>query len=225
MRRYGKIQSMPVWKRVVSLFLAVFMVLTMTPISVPTTAKAADIVSPEVNGTSVTFRYDNASASTVCLAGSMNGWNMTSTPLSKGQDGVWPLTLTDQAAGNYEYKFIVDGNWTKDPLNNNYTGDNNAYTIACDIMAKIDSDEAYRGILSVYDYSILTLSHYTDDNAAGVKLSLVLQMPSPLNWCELDENFDDEEHEEEKDHEIDIDETEVGDIDITPIKLPKNRNC
>ena len=130
MRRYGKIQSMPVWKRVVSLFLAVFMVLTMTPISVPTTAKAADIVSPEVNGTSVTFRYDNASASTVCLAGSMNGWNMTSTPLSKGQDGVWPLTLTDQAAGNYEYKFIVDGNWTKDPLNNNYTGDNNAYTIA-----------------------------------------------------------------------------------------------
>lgn len=102
---------------------------------------------------------------------------------------------------------------------------NNAYTIAVDIMGKIDSDEAYRGILSVYDYSILTLSHYTDDNSAGVKLSLVLQMPSPLNWCELDENFDEEEHEEEPDHEIDIDETEVGDIDITPIHLPKNRNC
>ena len=28
---------------------------------------------------------------------------------------------------------------------------NNAYTIAVDIMGKIDSDEAYRGILSVYD--------------------------------------------------------------------------
>ena len=102
---------------------------------------------------------------------------------------------------------------------------NNAYTIAVDIMGKIDTDEAYRGILSVYDYSILTISHFTDDNAAGVKLSLVLQMPSPLNYCELDDNFDAEEHEEEQDHEIDVPESEVGDIDITPIKLPKNRDC
>lgn len=102
---------------------------------------------------------------------------------------------------------------------------NNAYTIACDIMAKIDTDEAFRGILSVYDYSILTLARYTDDSSAGVKLSLVLQMPSPLNWCTLDENFDDEPHEEDGDHEIDIDEDEVGDIDITPISLPRNRVC
>ena len=102
---------------------------------------------------------------------------------------------------------------------------NNAYTIACDIMAKIDTDEAFRGILSVYDYSILTLARYTDDSSAGVKLSLVLQMPSPLNWCTLDDNFDDEPHEEDEDHEIDIDEDEVGDIDITPISLPRNRVC
>ena len=86
-------------------------------------------------------------------------------------------------------------------------------------------NNAYRGILSVYDYSILTISHFTDDNAAGIKLSLVLQMPSPLNLCELDENFDDEEHEEEPDHEIDVPDNEVGDIDITPIHLSKNRNC
>ena len=102
---------------------------------------------------------------------------------------------------------------------------NNAYTVACDIMAYIDIKDEFKGVLSVYDYSILTLSHYTDDNAAGVKLSLVLQMPSPLNWCELDDNFDDEEHEEEPDHEIDVPDNEIGDIDITPIKLPKNRDC
>ena len=102
---------------------------------------------------------------------------------------------------------------------------NNAYTIAVDIMAFIDTQEAFQGILSVYDYSILTLSHYTDDNAAGVKLSLVLQMPSPLNWCTLDDNFDDEPHEEEQDKEIDIPTTEVGELDINPIKLPINRRC
>lgn len=124
-----------------------------------------------------------------------------------------------------EFQVYVLGHPTSESGNTILDVQNNAYTIACDIMAKIDSDEAYRGILSVYDYSILTLSHYTDDNAAGVKLSLVLQMPSPLNWCELDENFDDEEHEEEKDHDIDIPTENIGDIDITPIKLPKNRNC
>lgn len=102
---------------------------------------------------------------------------------------------------------------------------NNAYTVACDIMAYIDIKDEFKGVLSVYDYSILTLSHYTDDNAAGVKLSLVLETPSPLNWCELDENFNDEPYEDEPDHEIDIDEEEVGDIEITPITLPRNRIC
>lgn len=102
---------------------------------------------------------------------------------------------------------------------------NNAYTIAADIIAYIDSNEAYKGFLSVHDYSILTLSHFTDDNAAGVKLSLVLAMPSPVNLCELDENFNDEPYEEPKDKEITINDDEVGDITIKPIKLPKNRVC
>lgn len=124
-----------------------------------------------------------------------------------------------------EFQVYVLGHPTGESGNTILDVQNNAYTIAVDILGKIDSDDAYRGILGVYDYSILTLSHYTDDNAAGVKLSLVLQMPSPLNWCTLDDNFDDEEHEEEPDHEIDVPDNEVGDIDITPIHLPKNREC
>ena len=102
---------------------------------------------------------------------------------------------------------------------------NNAYTIACDILAYIDSYDEYKGVLSVYDYSILTLSHYSDDSASGVKLSIVLEMPNPVNLCELDENFNDEPYPEEPDHQIDINNNEVGEITINPIKLPKNRNC
>lgn len=102
---------------------------------------------------------------------------------------------------------------------------NDAYTIAVNIMAKIDTDETFRGILSVYDYDILTLSHYTDDNAAGVKLSLVLSMPSPLNWCTLDENFNDEPYVDEPDREITINDDEIGDIDINPIHLPRTKRC
>jgi hypothetical protein len=102
---------------------------------------------------------------------------------------------------------------------------NDAYTIATDIMAYIDIQDEFKGILSVYDYSILTLARYTDDSSAGVKLSLVLQMPNPVNLCDLDDNFNDEPYEDDEDHEIDIDEDEVGDIDITPITLPRNRIC
>ena len=112
-----------------------------------------------------------------------------------------------------------------DDDNDVLTVQNNAYTIACDIMAYIDTQEAFQGVLSVYDYSILTLSHYSDDNSAGVKLSLVLQMPSPVNLCTLDDNFNDEPYEEEKDKEIDINDDEVGEIDLKPIHLPKNRIC
>lgn len=102
---------------------------------------------------------------------------------------------------------------------------NNAFTIAVDILAALDNWDEYEGILSVHDYSILTLSNYSDDASAGVKLSVVLAMPSPLNWCELEDNFNDEPYPEDEDKEIDVPEAELGDIDINPIKLPRNREC
>ena len=102
---------------------------------------------------------------------------------------------------------------------------NNAYTIAADIIAYIDQNDAFRGYLSVYDYSILVLSRYTDDKSAGVKLSLVLAMPSPVNLCELDDNFNEVPYEEPKDKEIDVNKEDVGDITINPIKLIPDRKC
>ncbi len=109
-----------------------------------------------------------------------------------------------------------------DDENDVLTVQNNAYTIAADIIAYIDTQEAYKGVLSVYDYSILTLSHYTDDSSAGVKLSLVLEMPSPVNLCTLDDNFNDEPYEEDEDNEIDLNINGVGEIDLRPITLPKH---
>ena len=102
---------------------------------------------------------------------------------------------------------------------------NEAYTIACDIMAYIDNNEEFYNVLSVYDYSLLTLARYTDDQSSGVKLSLTLEMPNPVNLCTLDDNFNDEPHKEEDDFKIDINDNEVGDITITPISLKRNRVC
>lgn len=101
----------------------------------------------------------------------------------------------------------------------------NAYTIACDILAYIDTQDEYKGSLSVYDYSILTLSHYTDDSSAGVKLSVVLEMPNPVSMCHLEDNFNDEPYSGDTDTEITISGDTVGDIDIEPIHLPRSRVC
>lgn len=124
-----------------------------------------------------------------------------------------------------EFEIYVLGFPTEESGNTVLDVQNNAYTIAADIIAYIDTKDEFKGVLSVYDYSILTLAHYTDDDSSGVKLSLVLRMPSPVNLCELDENFNDEPYEDDEDQEIDINEEEVGDIDIHPITLPKNRIC
>jgi len=102
---------------------------------------------------------------------------------------------------------------------------NYAFTIAVDILGALDNWEDYKGVLSIHDYSILTVSEYSDDNSSGVKLSVIIETPSPLNLCDLDDNFNDEPYEDEPDHEIDVDEDDVGDIDITPITLPRNRIC
>lgn len=100
-----------------------------------------------------------------------------------------------------------------------------AFTIAVDILAALDNWEEFRGILSVYDYSLLTLSEYSDDNSSGVKLSVVLQVPSPLNLCEYEDHFNDEPYPQDEDKEIDVPTKEVGELTINPIKLPVNRRC
>lgn len=98
------------------------------------------------------------------------------------------------------------------------------YDVAIYTLAYLDNNPSFQGIVSLYDYSILTLSRYSEQSNAGVKLSVVLNIPNGVNLCELDEHFG-EPYPEEKDTEITINEDEVGDITLTPIKLPKNRIC
>lgn len=74
-------------------------------------------ISPEVTETSVIFRYYGPTAKSVFLAGSMNGWSDSADPMTyNSETGYWSIEKT-LAAGSYEYKFVVDGTWTTDPLN------------------------------------------------------------------------------------------------------------
>ena len=85
-------------------------------------------------------------------------------------------------------------------------------------------EERYKNILSVYDFNMLNVSHYSDDNLFGARLSVYLTMPSPVNQCNINEFIDElNEYEKNDDKEITINkpEIDIDNINISPIKLKK----
>ena len=63
---------------------------------------------------SVEFNCRVPKAQTVHLAGTFNGWNTGSIPLTKGEDDSWTVSV-DLPPGRHEFKFVVDGQWCCDP--------------------------------------------------------------------------------------------------------------
>ena len=85
-------------------------------------------------------------------------------------------------------------------------------------------EENYKNILSVYDYNLLNVSHYSDDDLFGTRMSLYLTMPSPVNFCNINEFIDEmNEYEKNDDKEITINkpEIDINNININPVKLKK----
>jgi 5'-AMP-activated protein kinase regulatory beta subunit len=65
----------------------------------------------------VTFRFEAPDVHEVILMGDFNGWNPKKHPMKHNKDGIWEKTAI-LPPGNYEYKFLVDGNWQMDPESN-----------------------------------------------------------------------------------------------------------
>ncbi len=105
-----------------------------------------EIISPEIrDDKKVTFRYKNDSATKVQLAGDMTEWAQNPIDMTKDTNGVFTYTIENALeAGSYKYKFIVDGNWIRDPNNESFTDDNDKnsiFTIEGDDPNKIVSPE------------------------------------------------------------------------------------
>ena|SRR5687768_16722861 len=71
-------------------------------------------------------------ANTVFIAGTFNSWGLT--PLSPAGEGTWAVELTLEP-GEYQYRFIVDGEWVDDPqatefIPNIYGGINCVFSIS-----------------------------------------------------------------------------------------------
>lgn len=83
----------------------------------PVTVKSPVI---DANGC-VTFNYQNSSAKSVYLAGTMTGWGSGMLPMTKidTANNIWSITLRlGDAAYTGAYKFVVDGSsWVTDPNN------------------------------------------------------------------------------------------------------------
>lgn len=61
-----------------------------------------------------TFELDAPAAREVYLAGEMTNWDERKLPMQRGADGKWRRSI-DLAAGQWLYKFVVDGRWIADP--------------------------------------------------------------------------------------------------------------
>jgi len=64
----------------------------------------------------VRFEYRDRAARYVSVAGEFNGWNAVNHQLSLEKVGLWSAELRIPA-GEYAYKFVVDGKWLLDPSN------------------------------------------------------------------------------------------------------------
>ena len=106
------------------------------------------VTSPVVDGSSVTFNYGDNSATAVAVAGTFNNW--TPEAMTKGEDGVWTITINDLAAGDYQYKFVVNGDtWVLDPMNGNIATEadgnqNSLFSILHDQSAEDDNKVTVR---------------------------------------------------------------------------------
>ncbi|HEX3021570.1 MAG TPA: hypothetical protein VHP81_04170, partial [Lachnospiraceae bacterium] len=104
--------------------------------------EVANLASPIVNGTQVTFNYYAPSAGTVKVAGSFTSWADKAITLTKNAKGIWTTTQTLQP-GSYQYKFVVDGSsWVTDPKNSVIKDTNSAFNVdGLVVSTKVDVEK------------------------------------------------------------------------------------
>ena len=73
-------------------------------------------VAAKAKAVQFTVRAD--SGAKVFLAGTFNGWDPAATPMAE-KKGVFAVSLK-LAPGRYEYKYVINGEWTADAENQDF---------------------------------------------------------------------------------------------------------
>jgi 5'-AMP-activated protein kinase regulatory beta subunit len=61
-----------------------------------------------------TFQLHAPEAESVLLSGTFNNWDVANLPMKRDRRGTWKRTINLEP-GTYEYRFIVNGEWSDDP--------------------------------------------------------------------------------------------------------------
>jgi len=64
----------------------------------------------------IRFEIDAPHATDVRITGEFTGWSYEGVPMQRSEDGTWS-TVVQVPPGAFEYRFILDGVWVKDPNN------------------------------------------------------------------------------------------------------------
>ncbi|HNX44304.1 MAG TPA: isoamylase early set domain-containing protein [Bacteroidales bacterium] len=68
----------------------------------------------------VTFRLI-APAEHVCIAGDFNSWSAGSTPMKKGKDGSFTITIDLETGREHQFRYLLDGKtWINDEAADRY---------------------------------------------------------------------------------------------------------
>lgn len=70
---------------------------------------------PRIEGRQILFSYHDDDAESVVLCGDFNAWRTDDVLFQRTDHGLWRAAIPCQPAGQYRYKFLIDGNrWTED---------------------------------------------------------------------------------------------------------------
>ena len=103
-----------------------------------------------------------------------------------------------------------------------------ALQIGAELLKYVEVTDYFLSLLKIDDYDFLMLSHFTDDDSAGVRISIQFVVPNPVDMCSFRDNFDEDKGftVEKEDNSIDLKkehDCENGGenvITLNPIKLP-----
>ena len=100
-----------------------------------------------------------------------------------------------------------------------------ALQIGAELIKYVETDDYFLSLLKIDDYDFLMLSHFTDDDSAGVRISIQFVVPNPVDMCSFRDNFDEDKgFTVEKEDSIDLKKEQDcengGGITLNPIKLP-----
>jgi hypothetical protein len=106
-----------------------------SPVTAGEPVAAGESAAAEAATVDVTFTLPSeVGAGDVLLCGDFNGWTAGGTPLRRGSDGAWQVTVPLEPGNSYHFRYLLDGQrwenaWQADRYEPNPFGSDNSVVI------------------------------------------------------------------------------------------------